>query len=32
MPRSDRARFMDFVKLSGVVDVSRRSMDSNDQY
>ncbi len=26
MPRSDRARLMDFVKLRGVVEGSRRSM------
>ncbi len=25
MPRSERARLMDFVKLRGVVEVSRRS-------
>ena len=27
MPRSDNARFIDFVKLSGVVEGSRRSVE-----
>lgn len=30
MPRSERARFIDLVKLRGVVDGSRRSMFGSD--